>query len=145
LASPSQRYRQTFGPRRERPKYLHVVTGAVAAFSVLLLLHCTLEDSTIVSTMIFNLLSVLLIFPLRGPLWCKMLWLGLGSLVGLAWNLIWLFFRDVALGLNGFQILYSVIGPAINFMWIVPVWSLGLSALASVERRKRERKGRRTK
>ena len=95
--------------------------------------------------MIFNLLSVLLIFPLRGPLWCKMLWLGLGSLVGLAWNLIWLSFTDVALGLSGFQILYSVIGPAVNFMRIVPVWSLGLSALASVERRKRGGKGRKTK
>ncbi|NIR88000.1 hypothetical protein GWO13_10815 [Candidatus Bathyarchaeota archaeon] len=140
MSPSSTRYRQAFGPRRERPKYLHMATGAMVAFTVYLLLHSALEGSTLVSIMIFNLLSVLLTFPLRGPLWCKMLWLGLGNLVGLAWNLIWLSLMAVTVGVIVFQIVYFAIGPAVDFLWIVPVWSLGLSALASVERRKRGEK-----
>lgn len=122
-----------------------MATGAVVAFSVHLLLHGALEDSTLVSILIFNLLSVLLTFSLRGPLWCKMLWLGLGSLVGLAWNLIRLSMMPLIMGVDAFQIVYFAIGPAVDFMWIVPVWSLGLSSLASVERRKRGGKRREAK
>jgi len=136
LASSSARYRQNFGPRRERPQYLHVAAGAVVAFSVCILLQGALEVSTLVSIMIFNLLAVLLAFPLRGRLWCKMLWLGLGNLVGLAWNLVWLSLLSFTVG-GIFRIVYAVIGPAVDFMWIVPVWSLGFSVLSYVERRKR--------
>lgn len=144
MSPSSTRYRQTFGPRREKPEYLHVATGAVVAFSLYVLLHGALDDSTIASIMIFNLLSVLLTFPLRGQLWCKMLWLGLGNLVGLAWNLIWLSLMASTMGEGGvFQILHFAIGPTLNFMWIVPVWSLGFSALASVERQKRRGRKRR--
>lgn len=142
MSPSSTQYRQAFGPRRERPKYLHMATGGVVAFSVYPLLHGALEGSTLVSIMVFSLLSVLLTFPLRGPLWCKMLWLGLGDLVGLAWNLIRLSLMSFTVGAGVFQIVHFAIGPAVNFMWIVPVWSLGLSALASVERRKRGEKRR---
>jgi hypothetical protein len=113
-----------------------MAAGAVVAFSVYPLLHGALEGSTLLSITIFNLLSVLLTFPLRGPLWCKMLWLGVGSLVGLAWNLIWLSLMSLTVGAGVFHIVHFAIGPAVDFMWIVPVWSLGLSALASIERRK---------
>lgn len=145
VTSSSTHYRQTFGPRRERPEYLHVATGAVVTFSVYPLLHGVLEGSTLVSIMIFSLLSVLLTFPLRGPLWCKMLWLGLGNLVGLAWNLIWLSLISLTAGIGVFQIVHFAIGPAVSFMWIVPVWSLGFSALASVEHRERGEKRKETK
>ncbi|MDH5437884.1 MAG: hypothetical protein OEX76_03170 [Candidatus Bathyarchaeota archaeon] len=141
----SIQYRQTFGPRREKPKYLHMATGAVVAFSVYVLLHGALEDSTLVSIVIFNLLSVLLTFPLRGPLWCKILWLGLGSLVGLAWSLIRLSLVSLTMGVGVFQLVYFAIGPAVDFMWIVPVWSLGLSSLASVTPRKRGEKRKEAK
>jgi len=137
VSQSSKQYRQTFGPRRERPKYLHMAAGAVVAFSVYPLLLGALEGLTVVSIIVFNLLSVLLIFPLRGPLWCKMLWLGVGSLVGLAWNLVWLSLMSLTVGAGVFQMVHFVFGPAVDFMWIVPVWSLGLSSLASVERRKR--------
>ena len=119
--------------------------GVVVAFSVYPLLHGALEGPTLISIMIFNLLSVLLTFPLRGPLWCKMLWLGLGSFVGLAWNFIRLSLMAVTVGMSVFQIVHFAIGPVVDFMWIVPVWSLGLSALASIERRKRGRKRREAK
>jgi len=114
-----------------------VATGAIAAFSVYLLLHDALEGSTLISIIIFNILSVLLTFPLRGRLWCKMLWLGLGNLVGLAWNLIWLSLMYFMAEAGVFQIVHLVMGSAVNFMWIVPVWSMGFSALALLERPKR--------
>lgn len=137
MSPSSTRYRQTFGPRRERPEYLHVATGAIAAFSVYLLLHDVLEGSTLISIIVFNILSVLLTFPLRGRLWCKMLWLGLGNVVGLAWNLIWLSLMYFMTEAGVFQIVHLVMGSAVNFMWIVPVWSMGFSALALLERPKR--------
>ncbi len=95
--------------------------------------------------MTFNVLSVILTFPLRGQLWCKILWLGLGNLVGLVWSLTWLSLMSLTIEVGFFRIVNFVIGPVINFMWIVPVWSLGLSALLSVERQKRRRKGREVK
>lgn len=119
--------------------------GAIVALSIYPLLHGALEGSTIVSIMIFSLLSVLLTFPLRGPLWCKMLWLGLGNLVGLAWSLVRLSLLAFMSGAGVSQIVHFAIGPAVDFLWIVPVWSLGLSALASVERRKRGGKRREAK
>jgi hypothetical protein len=95
--------------------------------------------------MTFNVLSVILTFPLRGQLWCKILWLGVGNLVGLALSLTWLSLMSLTLEVGIFRIVNIVIGPVVNFMWIVPVWSLGLSALVSVERQKRRGKGREAK
>jgi len=95
--------------------------------------------------MTFNVLSVILTFPLRGQLWCKILWLGLGNLVGSVWSLTWLSLMSLTLEVGIFRIVNFVIGPVVNFMWIVPVWSLGFSALVSVERQKRGGKGREVK
>lgn len=109
-----------------------------------LLIVMTWQRSGFLSIMIFSLLFVLLTFPLKGPLWCKIAWLGLGNVVGLAWSLIRLFLLVVAayyLGVGAFKVVDFVTGPAIDFLWIVPVWSLGLSLLAYAERRKRT-KGR---
>lgn len=110
-----------------------------------LLIVMTWPRSGFLSITIFSLLFVLLTFPLKGPLWCKVAWLGLGNVVGLAWNLIRLFLLVVAayyLGAGAFKVVDFVTGPAIDFLWIVPVWSLGLSLLASAERRKRTKGGR---
>jgi len=110
-----------------------------------LLIVMTWQRSGFLSITIFSLLFVLLTFPLRGPLWCKITLLGLGNVVGLAWNLIRLFLLVVVayyLGAGAFKVVDFVAGPAIDFLWIVPVWSLGLSLLVYAERRKRARGGR---
>jgi len=98
--------------------------------------HCILEESALVSIMIFNLMFLLVTFPLKGPLWCKILWLGLGNLVGLVWNLIRLSLINATAELVAFRFLHFVIGPAIDFLWMVPIWSVGLSVLVSAGRRK---------
>ena len=95
-----------------------------------------LEESALVSIMIFNVLSILLTFPLKGPLWCKILWLGFGNLVGSAWNLTRLSLINATAELVAFKFLHFVIGPALDFLWMVPIWSVGLSVLVSTERRR---------
>ena len=105
----------------------------------------TWQRSGFLSIVIFSLLFVLLTFPLKGPLWCKIAWLGLGNVVGLVWNFIRLFLLVVAayyLGTGAFKVVDFVTGPAIDFLWVVPVWSLGLSLLAYDERRKGTKGGR---
>jgi len=99
----------------------------------------TWQRSGFLSMTIFSLLFVLLTFPLKGPLWCKIAWLGLGNVVGLVWNFVRLFLSVVAayyLGEGAFAVVDFVTGPAIDFLWVVPVWSLGLSLLVYAERRK---------
>jgi len=191
LALPSKQNRQTSGPCRERPQYLHMAIGVmVVAFFDYSLLHplrtllteiigqalslaqiqiekawtlegpalamrlldetellivMTWQRSGFLSITIFSLLFVLLTFPLKGPLWCKIAWLGLGNLVGLAWNLLRLFLLVMAayyLGAGAFKVVDFVTGPAIDFLWVVPVWSLGLSLLVSAERRKGTKGGK---
>jgi exosortase/archaeosortase family protein len=98
----------------------------------------TWQRSGLLSIMIFGLLFVFLTFPLRGALWCKVIWLLSGSLVGLAWNLIrWSLLLLVAyhVGTSAFNILDFLTGPVLDFFWIVPVWSIGLSMLFSVGKR----------
>lgn len=119
---------------------MHVAIGATIIVFFAYPLYQILEEPVFVSIMIFNLLSILLTFPLRGPLWCKIIWLGLGNIVGLTWNLVWLSLAVVTAGVGAFEVVHSVIGPAIDFMWMISVWSLGLYALASAERQKREGK-----
>jgi len=119
-----------------------VAIGVITAILVYSLLQSTLDGSALISIIIFNLLSVLLTFPLHGPLWCKILWLGLGNLVGFAWNLIQLSLIATIATTGLLHIVYLAIGPVIDFMWIISIWSLGLSVLVAAERRKREEERR---
>jgi len=103
----------------------------------------TWQRSGIISIMIFSLMFITLTFPLKGLLWCKVAWLGLGNVVGLAWNVVRLSLMFVAIyyfGTPAFGVVDFITGPTLDFIWVVPVWSVGLSALASSRRRK-EMKG----
>lgn len=98
----------------------------------------TWENSGLLSIMIFGLLFVFLTFHLRGALWCKVVWLLFGGCVGLVWNLVrWplILMAAYTFGPSAFNILNYLTGPVLDFLWIVPVWSLGLSVLVSVEKR----------
>lgn len=140
MEQPSKENPRVFDLPRERPRYVHVAIGATIIVSFVYPLYQILEEPMFVSIMIFNLLSLLLTFPLKGPLWCKIILLGLGNIVGLAWNIVRLSLVVVTAGVCAFEVVHSVIGPAIDFVWMIPVWSLGLSALASAGRQKAEGK-----
>ena len=138
---------QRFGPRRERPNYLHVSVGvsvAVVMFLVYSLLRCTPNEPAVVSIAIFNFLFIFLLFPLEGTLLRKVFLLVLGNLVGLAWYLIQSSFVAASapyLEAGAFKVVYVIVCPIIDLVWIVSVWSLGLSVLASARRRNKLEEG----
>lgn len=138
----STQYQQTFGPRRERPKYLHVAIGAVIAFFVYLLVHGALEGSALISIILFNFLYVFMIFPLYGSLWRKVCLLLFGDIIGWAWNFIESSFAVIATCYFGdaFNIVHVIAGPIVNSIWIVSIWSFGLSTLSSEKTVKRNEK-----
>jgi hypothetical protein len=99
----------------------------------------TWQRSGLFSIIIFGLFFVFLAFSLEGPIWLKIVWLEFGNLAGLAWSFIRL--SALALvayhfGANGFSIADFVTSPVIDFLWVTPVWSLGLSAMISAKRKK---------
>lgn len=132
---------QGFRPRRERPNYLHLSVGvgvAAVAFLVYSWLRFAPNESAFVSIAVFDFLFVFLIFPLKGPLLRKVFLLLLGNIVGLAWYLIRSSFGAASvsyLKVDAFKVLYVVLAPIVDFVWIVSVWSLGLSVLASARRK----------
>jgi len=99
------------------------------------------QYSGLLSIVIFSLLFVFLTFPLKGPLWCKILWLSLGNGVGLVWSLLRISIGALVayhFGCKALAVASFLTGPVVDFLWIVPVWSLGLSFLISAERKKGE-------
>jgi len=135
------RSQQSFGHHTRRPNYLHVTVGvgvAVAMFLVYSPLPCMPNETAPVSIMVFNFFFIFLIFPLDGPLLRKVFLLLSGNIVGLAWYLVQSSFKAASvhyLEMGAFKVIYVVMGPIIDLIWIVSFWSLGLSFLASARRR----------
>jgi len=136
------RNRQGFRYTNVKPNYLHTFVGIGIAATMLLIFYLpmyrVLNESALIPINIFNFLFIFLLFPLQGPLFRKVCLLVAGNVVGLAWHFIKSSFGAVSvfyLGADAFKIITVVIGPIIDFVWIVSVWSLGLSMLASAQRR----------
>lgn len=127
-----------------RPNYLHVSAGIGIAATMFLLyfpLCQMLGQSALTSIMLFNFLFIFLLFPLEGSLFRKICLLVAGSIVGLAWHFVKLSFVAVSffyLGADAFKIIIVVLGPIVDLIWIVAVWSLSLSVLASAKKRNEE-------
>ncbi len=135
------RNRQSFRHPKVRPNYMHMSVGIGTTAIMLLIyfsLHHILNETTLVSITIFNFLFVFLLFPLEGPLFRKVYLLVAGNIVGLVWHFIKSSFGAASvfcLGADTFKIITVVIGPIIDLVWIVSVWSLSLSILASAKKR----------
>lgn len=87
---------------------------------------------------VFGLLFVLLLFPLQGSLWRKLAILELGFAVGLAWNFVRLSLTVLAgynFGANAFRLAEFFTTPFLDFLWVIALWSLGLSTMISRNRR----------
>lgn len=99
-------------------------------------LALTFQRSGLVSITVFGLLILLLMFPLEGSIWRKIVWLELGSIMGLTWSFIRLSITVLLaynFGAGVFGIVEFFTGPFTDFFWIVSVWSLGLSTLISAK------------
>jgi hypothetical protein len=100
----------------------------------------TWQRSGLVSASIFGVLFVFLMFPLKGSMLPKMLWLELGFVIGVAWTYIRLLlaiFVSYHFGAGAFAIAEFFTGPITDFFWMVSVWSLSLSAISARLRRDR--------
>jgi len=121
-------------PCKETPQYLHVVIGGIVVIFLIFVLQHVLTGSALISLIIFNMIF-LLTFPLRGPLWCKIIWLLLGNTVGVLWSLIRLSFSLVLK--TDFYGIDFFLNHIIDFLWVVPIWSLALSSLCILKHRKK--------
>ena len=130
------------GNLKTKPKIVHMAVGSVLVTAIIVLhvqLIRRLDLPALVAICFFNLLFVFLLFPLEGPLLRKIVLLIAGNAVGAFWYIIQLSFGDSFLFLNTetFTIIFLVVKPLIDFVWIVAVWSLSLSVLTSYRKMER--------
>ncbi len=136
-AESLERPARAFRPHKERPNYQHMLIGLGLAIIVIVtysLMGFTPDMFSLVSLAVFDFLFVFLIYPLKGPLLCKVFLLLLGNTVGLIWS----FIRTSAVAglphysaFDSIKVAYIIIWPIIDFLWIVCIWALGLSLLVS--------------
>jgi hypothetical protein len=131
---------ERLGHLKMRPNFFHMAIGSVLVTAIIVLhvqLIRKLDLPALVAIIFFNLLFVFLLFPLEGPLLRKVVLLIAGNNVGALWYIIQLLFQDAFffLSTDTFKIIFLVAKPLIDFVWIVAVWSLSLSVLASYKRK----------
>jgi hypothetical protein len=92
-------------------------------------------ESTIM-LIIFNLLFASLIFQLRGAVNRKLGLLAFGNVIGLLWNFIFCSISQAGTWFfgEGFNVVYAIFYPFLDFMWIVSFWSLSLVVLTTNRR-----------
>ena len=132
--------RQSFGRPKVTPNYMHMSVGVGTTTIILLIylsLHHILDEHALISISVFNFFFAFLLFPLEGPLFRKLYLLVAGNIVGLVWYFIKSSFGAASvfyLGTDALKIITVVIGPIIDLVCIVSVWSLSLSMLASAKK-----------
>ena len=85
-----------------------------------------------VTLLIFNMLFTTVIFQLRGSVNRKLGLLLMGNVIGLLWSYIFCSLSAAGTWFfgEGFNVVYSIFYPFLNFMWVVVFWSLSLALLA---------------
>ena len=90
----------------------------------------TFQRCGLVSTTIFGLLLLLLLYPLGTSLLHKIAWLEIGLLIGLAWNCLRLpatVLVSYYFGAGAMAVADFLTGPLTDIFWTVAVWSFALS------------------
>jgi hypothetical protein len=119
-----------------------IVTGFfVEAITLCLIMSfrfINIESTTIL--LIFNLLFTSLIFQLKGALNRKLSLLALGNIIGLFWSFIFCSLSSAGTSVfgEGFNVVYAIFYPFLNFMWVVSFWSLSLAILTTTTNRRTE-------
>ncbi len=86
--------------------------------------------SGILSLLMFSMILLLSIFPIDEPLGRKLAIFALGAGVAFLWNASRIALAVASAKLVGFvmfQAVHFVMGPVLDFLWIVAVWSWGMS------------------
>jgi exosortase/archaeosortase family protein len=101
-----------------------------------LTLALTWQRSGLGSIAIFTMLFLFLLFPLEGSIRRKIVWLGVGFILGVIWSFLRLsiaVFIAYYLGAGAFTVAEFFTNPFTDFLWMVSVWSLALSAMISAK------------
>lgn len=114
-----------------------ILVGIMASFALSFFFHANTELASML--LIFNILYTFLAFPLDGVLTKKLCMLLLGNVICLIWNSLFLLFAVAAAEyFNGsFEVLYMILNPFLNLIWVVSFWSTSLTIFA-VSRRESE-------
>ncbi|MFQ5838654.1 MAG: hypothetical protein ACE5HJ_07710 [Thermoplasmata archaeon] len=106
--------------------YVKTADGSIAAFAILV------ECSGLITVAIFGLILAATMGLLQGPFWFKGLWTAVGTTVGLLWNVNRLVLSASAahyVGMQAFEAIHFIFSPMVDFLWMVVVWSLGMSLM----------------
>jgi hypothetical protein len=117
---------------RIRRSILGFFAGVIIAYIIILSFYCVGNEAALM-LMIFDFLFVSLVFPLDGKFVTKIMLLLIGNVIGLLWNSVFSSFFYVATSYFGelLNVLYIIVNPLLNFVWVVSFWSISLSVLAS--------------
>ena len=117
---------------RIRHSILGFFAGVIVTY-VILLSFCFVNSEVAFMLMVFDFLFVSLVFPLDGSFVKKIGLLLIGNVIGLLWNSVFSSFSYVAACYFGgfLNVLYMILNPLLNLIWVVSFWSISLSVLAS--------------
>jgi len=105
---------------------VQLLDGTVTSFNI------SIEFSGLVTVAIFAVISTFTVGLLRGSILTKLGWFLLGTGVGILWNvnrLALVIAVAYNFGMSAFSFIHYLVGPAIDFIWIVSMWALGMSWL----------------
>jgi len=106
--------------------YVQLLDGTLVGFQVLI------QCSGLVTVAIFSFIFAFTIGLLRGSLSIKIVWFLLSVCVGFLWNINRLVFVIIIayyFGLSAFSFAHYILGPFVDFLWVVMMWSLAMSQL----------------
>jgi hypothetical protein len=117
---------------RIRRSILGFFAGVIVIYVILLSFYLVNNQAALM-LMIFDFLFVSLVFPLDGSFVKKIALLLIGNVIGLLWNSVFSSFSYVAACYFGefLNVLYMILNPLLNLIWVVSFWSISLSVLAS--------------
>ncbi len=107
--------------------YVKAADGSITAFSILV------ECSGLVTVAIFGFLLAATMGLLQGPFWFKASWAAVGTAVGVFWNINRLVLSASTahyVGMEAFRLIHYVFSPMVDFLWMVVVWSVGMSLMS---------------
>jgi len=120
------------------PNFFHAIMGAYL-FLLLILLFCVFPYAFFgfslisITILFFNAIFIFLVFPLKGPLFHKVSLATIGNVSGFGWEYFLGYLAENTYHYFGglSDAVYFVVNPFLELFWIVSMWALGLSVLAS--------------
>lgn len=117
---------------RIRHSILGFCAGIIVTYILILSFYLVNSEAAFM-LIVFDFLFVSLVFPLDGSFVKKIGLLLIGNVIGLLWNSVFSSFSYVAACYFGgfLNVLYMILNPLLNLIWVVSFWSISLSVLAS--------------